>query len=113
MKDQARQMRRRMTIAEKTVWQALAQDRCEGLRFRRQEVLDQYIADFYCPSLKLVLEIDGQSHDTEEAQKRDRERTESLFEARGLRVIRLRNEFVRVATHAEIREAVRQAIAKL
>ena len=113
MKDRARQMRRQMTLAEKKVWQALAQERCDGLRFRRQEVLDQYITDFYCPSLKLVLEIDGQSHDTDEAQKRDRERTESLFEARGLRVIRLRNEFVRVATYAEIRQAIRQAIARL
>ena len=90
MKDRARQMRRQMTLAEKKVWQALAQDRCDGLRFRRQEVLDQYIADFYCPALKLVVEIDGTSHDSPEAERYDTDRTRSLFEARGLRVIRLR-----------------------
>ncbi|WP_309688944.1 endonuclease domain-containing protein [Armatimonas sp.] len=113
MRDRARGMRSKMTLAEKQVWMALAQDRCDGLRFRRQEVLDQYIADFYCPSLNLVLEIDGLSHSTEEAQKYDRERSESLLEARGLRVIRLRNEFVRGATYAQIRQAIRKAIATL
>ncbi len=76
-------------------------------------MLDQYIADFYCPALKLVVEIDGTSHDSPEAQRYDQDRTESLFEARGLRVIRLRNEAVLRATPEQIRQAIRRRVANL
>ena len=113
MRNRARTLRREMTDAEKRVWEALRRDQCDGLRFRRQEVLDQYIADFYCPTLKLVVEIDGTSHDSPEAQRYDTDRTQSLFEARGLRVIRLRNEAVLKATHHQIRQAVLRKIASL
>ena len=88
MRNRARTMRREMTDAEKRVWEALRYDQCDGLRFRRQEVLDQHIADFYCPALKLVVEIDGASHESVEALRYDADRTQSLFEARGFRVIR-------------------------
>ncbi|MBB6052494.1 very-short-patch-repair endonuclease [Armatimonas rosea] len=113
MRNRARILRCEMTDAEKRVWEALRRDQCDGLRFRRQEILDQYIADFYCPTLKLVVEIDGTSHDCPEAQRYDTERTQSLFEARGLRVIRLRNEEVLKATPHQIRQAVRRKIAEL
>jgi very-short-patch-repair endonuclease len=111
MRNRARSLRREMTEAEKRVWEAIRRDQCDGLRFRRQEVLGQYIADFYCPARKLVLEIDGSSHDGSEAQCYDRERTESLFEARGLRVVRLRNEAVLKATPHQIRQAIRKRVA--
>ena len=113
MRNRARALRREMTNSEKRVWEALRRDQCDGLRFRRQEVLDKYIADFYCPALKLVVEIDGKSHDSPEAERYDKDRTESLFEARGLRVIRLPNEAVLRATPEQIRQAIRRKIAAL
>jgi very-short-patch-repair endonuclease len=113
MRNRARTLRRELTDAEKRVWEALRRDQYDGLRFRRQEVLDQYIADFYCPTLKLVVEIDGTSHDSPETQRYDTDRTQSLFEARGLRVIRLRNEAVLKATPHQIRQAIRRKIMEL
>jgi very-short-patch-repair endonuclease len=111
IRNRARVLRREMTEAEKRVWEALRRDQCDGLRFRRQEVLDQYIVDFYCPALKLIVEIDGKSHDSPEAQRYDTDRTQSLFETRGLRVIRLRNEAVLKATPEQIRHALLRKIA--
>ncbi len=59
----------------------------------RQKVFGRYIVDFYCASAELVIELDGEVHDTTEAQAYDAVRTETL-ESRGLRVLRFRNEMV-------------------
>ena len=106
MRDRARALRGNMTPAEQRVWDAVRKERCAGLRFRRQEVLGQYIADFYCPAERLVLEIDGPTHDTAEAQERDHYRSLVLQEFSGLRVVRLRNEMVLSSTIGEIRSAI-------
>ena len=58
-----------------------------------QKVIDNYIVDFYCPKLSLVVEIDGSAHDSLEAKNYDRERTE-LLENYNLKVIRFKNEEV-------------------
>lgn len=89
----ARANRRSSTEAERMLWEALRNRRLEGERFVRQRVFGRYIADFYCPAASLVVEIDGEVHDTEEARDYDSIRTDEL-EARGLRVVRFRNEQV-------------------
>jgi very-short-patch-repair endonuclease len=89
----ARANRRSSTEAERMLWEALRNRGLEGARFVRQRVFGRYIADFYCPAASLVVEIDGAVHDTEETRDYDRIRTEEL-EARGLRVVRFRNEQV-------------------
>jgi very-short-patch-repair endonuclease len=89
----ARANRRSSTEAERILWEALRNRKLEGARFVRQRVLGRYIADFYCPAASVVIEIDGAVHDTEEARDYDHIRTEEL-EARGLRVVRFRNEQV-------------------
>ena len=110
MRDRARAFRREPTPAERRTWEALRNRRCGGLRFRRQEVMGQYIADFYCPEVRLVLEIDGGIHDAPEQQNRDRWRDDALRE-RGLWVLRLRNAFVMRATPEHLRRVLLDAIA--
>jgi very-short-patch-repair endonuclease len=67
----------------------------DGHKFRRQHPIRNYIADFYCHSLKLIIEVDGPIHDLEENKKADMERQHNL-QAEGLRVIRFTNDEVRM-----------------
>ena len=91
-KEKARKLRRNMTLAEKKIWyELLAKDKLNGLRFLRQKPIDEYIADFYCHKLKLVIEIDGESHLAEGAREYDEHRTKVL-NAYGIEVIRYTNE---------------------
>jgi very-short-patch-repair endonuclease len=87
----AKELRKNMTSAEKKLWYSyLRQFRFKVLR---QRPIDHFIVDFYCPSLKLVIEIDGNSHFTEEGQAYEQERTAQL-EGYGLTVIRFTNQQV-------------------
>ncbi len=69
------------------VWSRIKNEKLDGLRFRRQKVIGPYVADFSCPSLNLVVEIDGDTHGNPEAIRKDKDRTE-YFEEFGLRVVR-------------------------
>lgn len=82
----AQQMRREMTGAEAILWMRLRRNGL-GVNFRRQQVIDGFIADFYCHSAALVIEADGSVHDPEYDAERDR-----IFAARGIRVLRFRNQ---------------------
>ncbi len=91
-KEKARKLRRNMTLAEKKIWyQLLVNDGLNGLRFLRQKPIDQYIVDFYCHQLKLVIEIDGESHLAEDAKEYDEVRTKVL-NGYGIEVIRYTND---------------------
>ncbi len=85
--------RQNPTPAEEILWQVLRGGNLEGVRFLRQKAFGRYIVDFYCASAKIVIELDGEVHDAPEAQIYDALRTETL-EARGLQVVRFRNEMV-------------------
>lgn len=87
----AKEMRRNATPAEKTLWAALRNRRLAGLKFYRQDVIGPFIADFYCASARLVVEVDGEIHDYQNDQDNARTRQ---FEYYGYRVIRFRNEEV-------------------
>lgn len=86
--DHARAMRRSMTEPERRLW--LNCLRKLPYRFRRQRPIDRYIVDFYCAELRLVIEVDGDSHYNGESAEYDRERT-AFLNSRGLRVIRFTN----------------------
>lgn len=88
MLDRAKQMRREMTPHERILWNALRRNQLGGYHFRRQQVIDGYIADFYCHAASLVVETDGPIHD--EQRGYDEERDETLAR-RGLLVLRVRN----------------------
>ncbi len=89
----AKELRQRMTPAEKILWEKLRHKKLCGLRFYRQVPIDQFIVDFYCPAKKLVIEIDGSIHDESDTAEHDEDR-EECFRAKGLRVFRFRNEDV-------------------
>ena len=84
-------MRREATPAEKRLWILFLRDLPE--KFTRQKPLGSYIADFYCESCGVVVEIDGDSHFTAAGTRRDIARDASLTE-RGLRVLRFTNQDV-------------------
>ena len=86
----ARQFRRHPTAAERHAWSLLRRKGVLGLKFRRQHRLCGFIVDFFCPQLRLVLEIDGGSHDSPARADYDRARTERL-QVHGYTVRRIRN----------------------
>ena len=90
-RDQCRRLRRDSTKPERLVWALLRGRRCRGIRFRRQHPVGPYIADFACLSPRLIVEIDGSSHD--HRGEHDVERTEYLRSV-GWRVVRFSNEDV-------------------
>ena len=84
----ARTMRREPTAGEAKLWAELRERRLGGWRFRRQHVIAGYIVDFYCPELRMALEVDGGVHDAQRAQ--DAERDEHLARL-GVCVLRVRD----------------------
>ncbi|MEQ8975391.1 MAG: endonuclease domain-containing protein [Coleofasciculus sp. C1-SOL-03] len=89
--DRAKSMRQNPTPAEKKLWQGYL--RTFKFRILRQRPIDHFIVDFYCATLKLVIEIDGESHSTDQGKAYDVERTR-ILEGYGLRVVRFRNDEV-------------------
>jgi very-short-patch-repair endonuclease len=89
----AYEMRKNPTEAETILWSCLRSFRSEGLIFRRQHPLDIFIADFYCHQLKLVIEVDGEVHENEEALEYDLGRSAEL-ERYGIKVLRFNNKEV-------------------
>jgi very-short-patch-repair endonuclease len=90
LRQRARELRRAQTGAEQRLWHGLRQQRLGGLKFRRQVPIDRFIADFYCASHKLIIEVDGAVHAEEEQARYDEARTAAL-EAAGYRVLRFSN----------------------
>jgi len=82
----AREMRRNPTEPEKRLWRHLSASQLAGHKFRRQAVIDYYIADFFCPLKKLIVEVDGDTHDVDADFKRD----DRLLD-KGYRTVRFSN----------------------
>ena len=107
----AKELRKSMTPEEKKLWYDFL--RSYPIRFYRQKVIGRYIADFYCAKAKLVIELDGSGHYTEDGKAHDRERTDFLNEY-GITVIRILNSeihknFRGVCQHIDI--LVKRALA--
>lgn len=88
-----KKLRKNATPAEKYLWKYIKNKQLEGRRFLRQHSILNYIVDFYCPSERLILELDGQGHFTDEGIKHDQERTVAI-EKLGYRVLRFENKYV-------------------
>ena len=86
-------LRKNTTLAEKVLWKRLRNRNLFQVKFRRQHPLDIFIVDFYCHELKLVIEIDGEVHYSEEAKEYDSSR-QSCLEQLGLTVMRFTNHEV-------------------
>ena len=102
----AREMRHDAAPAEQKLWQVLRATRLNGLKFRRQQPLCRYIADFFCPAAKLVIELDGDSH--QERQQYDEKRTAWIQES-GCAVIRFTNLEVFESFDAVLEEILRKS----
>lgn len=87
-----RELRGRTTKAEDVLWEKL-KEKPFGLKFYRQHPIDRYVADFYCPRKKLVIELDGGIHDRSDQKEHD-ELREEKFRERKIRTIRFRNSEV-------------------
>jgi very-short-patch-repair endonuclease len=101
-----------MTPAEMVLWQHLRANQLDGFRFRRQQIIDGYIVDFYCHRARLVVEVDGGVHTLH--TDRDAARDEILA-ARGLTVLRVTNDEVlsnMPAVIAQICDACRRDIQR-
>ena len=83
----AKRLRREMTLPEVLLWARLRRVGLGGSRWRRQHPIGPYILDFYCPDLRLAVEVDGESHDFAERAAHDERRTAWLSE-RGIRILR-------------------------
>jgi len=90
--ERARELRRAMTPAERILWEKLRHNRLNGLQFRRQQIIDTYIVDFYCHARALIVEVDGEIHD---AQKDYDSERDNYLVARGFSILRFTNEDVK------------------
>jgi very-short-patch-repair endonuclease len=87
----AKRLRADATECERRLWSHLRAKQFAGLRFRRQQPIGPYIADFFCSAAKLIVELDGSQHGTDQNAVYDAART-AWLEARGYRVLRFSNE---------------------
>ena len=99
LKENSRKLRSNMTDAGQILWQRLRRKQIHGVQFYRQKPLLTFIVDFYCPSAKLVVELDGGQHFENEHQAKDGER-DALLAALGLRVLRFDNRQALLETDA-------------
>ncbi|WP_425491670.1 HsdR family type I site-specific deoxyribonuclease [Haloferula luteola] len=89
----AREMRADATTAEELLWSLVRDRQLSEAKFRRQHQFGEYITDFFCNEAKLVVECDGESHNTPERQKLDRQR-DAYLKSQGLTVLRFENSEV-------------------
>jgi len=103
-KQRARALREEMTGPEKKLWHLLRDRRLQGEKFRRQHPIDEYIVDFYHAGTRLIIELDGESHN--ERGEYDQQRQERL-ETQGYQFLRISNDDV-----LKYEESVLQGILK-
>jgi very-short-patch-repair endonuclease len=106
----ARKQRANAVQAELLIWGAVRNRRCEGAKFQRQVALGSFIVDFVCFERRLVVEIDGPSHDSKERKAGDAVR-DAWLRAERFRVLRMPNELVIGSTElavARIRAALEE-----
>jgi len=92
-----RKLRSNLTPAEARLWSLIQNSQIEGRKFRRQHSFDGYILDFYCPTEKLGIELDGEVHLNEKAAQYDYER-KLFMQYFGIKILRFENKYVFDAT---------------
>lgn len=97
----ARELRSNMTKAEIILWSRLRSKKIDGYKFRRQQPIFDYVVDFYCNELKLIIEVDGEIHSFPEKKESDKKR-EKLLTINGYHVLRLTNLDVETEIKATI-----------
>jgi len=90
LKTYSTKLRKEMTDAERLLWKYIRNKQIKNLQFYRQKIIGNYIVDFYCPAVKIVIEIDGGQHFENDNLKKDKERDRYLSSL-GLKVLRFNN----------------------
>ena len=93
LKELARELRNNMTFAEKATWRMLNGKQFKGYDFHRQKPIGEFIADFYCYDLRLVIEIDGITHLDKDVIRKDRIKSQ-YFTSIGLNILRFSDDLV-------------------
>jgi very-short-patch-repair endonuclease len=106
----ARALRRNSIDAERILWSELRDHRLQGAGFRRQVPIECYIADFVCHAAKLVIELDGGQHFSDDAERADCRRS-AVIEAKGFTVLRFSNLDV-MTNRAGVLETIAAAVAE-
>lgn len=100
-----------MTNCEKLLWTRIRKNQINGIRFHRQRILGPYIVDFYAPSVRLVIEIDGPYHDEIKSLEKDRIRDQYLIDT-NIKIIRIKNDQILLELEKVI-ETIYTEIAKI
>jgi very-short-patch-repair endonuclease len=103
----AQQLRANSNAAERRVWSILRSRRFAGLKFRRQHLIGDYVADFVCLPARLVIEVDGDTHGSDEAEAKDARRTRAIERA-GFQVIRFWNRHVKHDREGGVADMIRK-----
>ena len=90
-KEYRRSLRLDMTPSERLLWKRINNKQLDGWRFRRQHGYGDFVLDFYCPVLKLCIEVDGSIHQEPDVKEKDELRT-AFLEKNGIRVLRFNND---------------------
>lgn len=93
LKQFRKDLRNNLTPAEATLWKELQRNQLDGVKFRRQHSVGKYVVDFYCPSEKLAIELDGHEHFTVSGSEKDRIKVEYL-NGLNIKVLRFENKEV-------------------
>ena len=94
MKIRSRELRQNGTPAEKTLWKMLKNKQVCGLRFRRQVIIGDHILDFYCPDLRIAIELDGDYHYHGAKPEIDHFRDNDLWYNHNIRTLRFENKII-------------------
>ena len=93
LKEDRKQLRSQLTSAEATLWKSIKGKQLDGRKFRRQHSIDDFIVDFYCPSERLIVELDGGIHDNVGQAAADQHR-DQILHSMGFIIMRFPNEEV-------------------
>jgi very-short-patch-repair endonuclease len=101
LKLRAQELRHQPTAAENALWRRIRNRQVGGAKFRRQHTVEGFIVDFVCIEQRLILEVDGEIHNTIDQQAYDRER-EAILEGHGFSIIRFTNDEVLHSTDSVV-----------
>lgn len=110
LKPLAQQMRKEPTLAEQTLWLRLRREQIRGAKFRRQYVIDRFIVDFCSLTVRLIIEVDGPTHQYSQAEDAIRQ---EFLESLGFAVIRFRNLAVLTNSQAVLDQIDQAVLARL
>ncbi len=93
LKETRKELRNNATSAEAFLWKYLSKSKLRGRKFRRQQSIENFVVDFYCPFEKLIIKLNGEYHNRPEAMEKDLKRDKRL-EKLGFTVLRFENKLV-------------------